>query len=102
MQWPFSALWRQKFSEIDPEALQKLVRRVKKLSKQLDSHIADSKKDALDLGLLYDKAQGAVSRLNQRTLAANKKLEEGVDPPEEEIDEMQALRVKYGPISRRR
>lgn len=93
---------RKKPPEIDPEAYKLLEKRVLKLGRKLEKHVRDSKKDALDLSLLYDKAQGAVARLRERTKAAKKKNAEGLTEEVEQPDAMQQLRDRLGKsVSRR-
>lgn len=95
----FSEFFRKKEPEIDLESYRLLEQRVEKLSKQLRKHVRDSKKDALDLSLLYDKAQGAVARLRERTKAAKKKHDIEEEPQGEQIDAMQQLRERVQRIN---
>lgn len=98
----FAALFRKKAPEIDPETFTDLQNRVKKLSKEIKELRSERKKYALDMENLYDKAQGAVARLRERTKAAKKKQEEGSTEPLEEHDGMQELRERIAARGGRR
>lgn len=98
----FADFFRRKEPEIDPQVVLLLTNRVEKLGKQLKKHMRDSKKDALDLSLLYDKAQGAVARLRERTKAAKKKADEGLTEEVEPKDALQELRERLGSARARR
>lgn len=98
----FADFFRPKQPEIDAESYKKLQKRVEKLGLKMEKHIRDSKKDSLDLSLLYDKAQGAVARLRERTKAAKKKNEEGLIEEGPELDALQELRERLGNARARR
>lgn len=90
----FSEFFRKKEPEIDVKALELLQGRVLSVEKKLKKFQKGHKQNAIDLDLLFDKAQKATARMRERAKKADKKNEEGLIEEGHQDDGMQQLRDK--------